>query len=335
MRIGVIIPARNAAWCLSQCLVGLLEAGFAAGDCIVVDDGSRDETGHVAERFGISLIRLDESGGAAAARNTGVAAQAADVDVILFVDADVVAHPDVRKRVLAHFTEEPDLDALFGSYDDAPAHRGLVSQYRNLLHHYVHTHATRHPASFWTGLGAVRRATWLRVGGFDPAQRMMEDIEFGRRLARGGGKIRLDPQLQGKHLKAWSLVAMIRMDLFDRAIPWSRLMLRDGNLSGELNLSQEHRASALLAALTVAAFLASAFDLRALAVAAMALGAFLIINFDLLRLIARRSGLAGVIAAVPLHMLHYCCAMAGLLWVLLTERTPGIMGWLRAAWRDR
>ncbi|MGD9614507.1 MAG: glycosyltransferase family 2 protein [Alphaproteobacteria bacterium] len=212
---------------------------------------------------------------------------------------------------------------------------GARVTHRNLLHHYVHTRATRHPVSFWTGLGAVRRAAWSRVGGFDPAQRMMEDIELGMRLARGGGKIRLDPELQGKHLKAWSLIALIRMDLFDRAMPWSRLMLRDGCLNRELNLSGEHRASALLAALTVAALLASAFDPRALAVATVALGAFLTVNFGFLRLIDRRSGPAGAIAAVPLHMLHYGCAMEGLLWVLLTERTPRIMSWLCAAQKDR
>ena len=55
------------------------------------------------------------------------------------------------------FAADPTLSALFGAYDDLPAAPGIVSNFRNLLHHHVH-HRNAGPAeTFWTGLGAVRR----------------------------------------------------------------------------------------------------------------------------------------------------------------------------------
>jgi GT2 family glycosyltransferase len=134
---------------------------------------------------------------------------------------------------------------MFGAYDDSPGCPNLVSQYRNLLHHHVHMTGPREPTIFWTGCGAVRQKAFDRIGGFDATLRMMEDVEFGHRLVDSGGRIRLDPALQAKHLKCWSVASMIRMDIFDRAIPWSRLMLFDGGIESEFNLSASHRLSAI------------------------------------------------------------------------------------------
>src|SRR6185436_3746045 len=98
---------------------------------------------------------LAHNAGAAAARNAG--ASEAQATILLFVDADVAVAPGTVARLLAWFETQPDLDAVFGSYDDRPARAGLVSQFRNLLHHYVHQHGNPEAATFWAGFGAVRR----------------------------------------------------------------------------------------------------------------------------------------------------------------------------------
>ena len=59
--------------------------------------------------------------------------------------------------MLGILREEPGIAAVFGSYDDEPGAPNLVSQYRNLLHHFVHQTGRTEASTFWTGCGAVRR----------------------------------------------------------------------------------------------------------------------------------------------------------------------------------
>ena len=127
--------------------------------------------------------------------------------MIFFLDADVAIHDDTLSRVVARFEADPGLAALFGSYDDSPTAPDLVSQFRNLLHHYVHQQgefvAEARPArTFWTGCGAIRRHVFLDYGGFDPQlyrRPAIEDIELGYRLTRAGCRIQLVRDIQATH----------------------------------------------------------------------------------------------------------------------------------------
>ncbi len=327
MRLFAVVPAYNADWCLGQCIDGLKGAGFAPNEIVVVDDGSTDGTATVAGKAGVRLVQGLANAGAAAARNLGAeAAAAGGADILLFVDSDVVVHPDARQHVIDGFLDEPGIDAMFGAYDDSPACPNLVSQYRNLLHHHVHMKGPHEPDIFWTGCGAVRQKAFARTGGFDASLRMMEDVEFGNRLVAGGGRIRLNPQLQARHLKCWTLRSMIHMDIFDRAIPWSRLMLFDSGIESEFNLAASHRLSAITVLLILASLLAAPQFPRALWVAlALAFG-FVALNRALFQLISRRIGVVGTVRAVPLHMIHYACAMIGLGTVILFEYLPSRLG---------
>lgn len=318
--VGAVIPAYNADWCISRSIGGLLAAGFPPQDIVVVDDGSTDRTRDVAEKLGVRLVVLPGNSGAAAARNAGAAACAADV--LLFVDADVVVHPDVRARVVEAFEASNLLDALFGAYDDKPACKGPVGRFRNLLHHFVHLHGPDRPHSFWTGCGAVRSSTFARLGGFDPRLRMMEDVEFGLRLTSTGGLVRLDRGLFGKHLKCWSLGSMIRMDILDRAIPWSRLLLFRHALVDELNLDRAHRVSAVMVLLLIASLLLAPVAPQALWIGAASLAGFLFLNSKFHALVFRKAGWVAGLAAIPLHILHMTCAIIGLGWVLVAEFLP-------------
>ncbi len=52
-------------------------------------------------------------------------------------------------------SEEPDLAAVFGSYDDEPAAPNFLSQYKNLFHHFVHQQGSAEASTFWSGCGAI------------------------------------------------------------------------------------------------------------------------------------------------------------------------------------
>jgi len=208
--VSVVVPAYNSSRELRECLPALIRSTSPALEIIVVDDASTDDTSTVAAGHGVVVLRLARNSGPGAARNAG--GRAARGDIVFFVDADVVAAPDAIARVVRAFEADPDLVAIFGSYDRCPRAPGLVSQYRNLLHHYVHQTGNPEASTFWGGCGAIRRSVFLGIGGFD-AERFprpsIEDIELGYRLCAAGHRVRLDRDLQWAHLKRWRLLSLI------------------------------------------------------------------------------------------------------------------------------
>src|SRR6185312_10918879 len=169
--LSVVIPVHNGGRDFEHCLRRLRDSLETRFELVVVDDGSTDGSAELAASFGARVIRHDVAKGPAAARNAG--AQAASGPIVFFLDADVAVHRETVGRVAARFAADPALTALFGSYDDKPSSPGLISQYRNLLHHYVHQQGefvenARPAKTFWTGCGAIRKQDFLDHGGFDP-----------------------------------------------------------------------------------------------------------------------------------------------------------------------
>ena len=242
--------------------------------------------------------------GPAGARNDGAAR--ATSELLAFVDADVAVDPEALARLRAAFADDPALAAAFGAYDDAPADPGAVSRFRNLLHHHVHTDAAGPAATFWAGLGAVRRPDFVAAGGFDAeryAEASVEDIELGMRLRRSGASIVLDPWVRGTHLKRWSLGSMVSTDMWRRGVPWMRLQLEAGRIEGSLNLGWRHRLSALAA---LAAALAAIARRPGAAVAALA--GMVALNVRFYALLRRRGGASLALIGVPLHLVHHLTA---------------------------
>ena len=228
LRLSAIVPATDGPPTLARCTAAIDGADNPPEEVILVEKPYRASP--------------------AEARNRGAAE--ATGDVLVFVDADVIVHPDAFTRLRSAFDADPALAAVFGCYDDSPEAPGLVSLFRNLLHHHVH-HSSRGPATtFWTGLGAIRREAFRSVDGFD-ADRFpvpsIEDVELGMRLAETGARIELDPDLQGTHLKAWTIPDMVRTDFTRRGVPWLKLMLERRSASSALNLGWRHRLSTLAA----------------------------------------------------------------------------------------
>ncbi len=317
--IAAIVPAYNATDFIRRCIEGLIDAGFAPGEIIIVDDASSDDTARITRESGVVPLRLARNSGAAEARNAG--ARSVTADILFFVDADVVVHPCSRTRILQFFANKPQYAAIFGAYDSDPAADTLVSRFRNLLHRHVHLEGHGDQVTFWTGCGALRCESFEKIGGFDPAQNMMEDVKLGLALSAHGERIWLDSALQGKHLKRWTLYSMARTDLLHRAIPWARLLRTEmGSASGKsLNL----RLGGKLSGLAVAGSLVSlplvfAAPWAAGAVLAASLALLASANAAFLRMLRRERGLIEAFAAIPLLWLHYLCACLGYAWVLLT-----------------
>ena len=277
-RLSAIVPASNAPPTLEACLRAIRDADEPPEELIVAEQGV----------------------GPAAARNEG--AQQATGDVLVFVDADVLPHRDAFARIRRSFEADPELVALFGSYDDTPTAPGAVSGFRNLLHHHVHQEGAGAAETFWAGLGAIRREVFAEIGGFD-AERYptpsIEDVELGARLNARQARIVLDANLLGTHLKAWTLPGMIRTDLWARGVPWVELLLDEGH-STVLNLGWRHRASAITSVAAALALLRG----RPRA-AAGSLAVLVVLNLPFYRLLLRRRGPAEAGLGVGLHAAHH------------------------------
>lgn len=285
--LAVVVPATDRTTAtLSRCIAAL-----------------RSGTRHPDE---LILQRRPLRCGPAAARNVGAARS--EADVLVFVDADVEVHPDALDRIGRRFAAEPELTALFGAYDTAPAAPGLTSRFRNLLHHHVHAEAAGEAETFWAGLGAVRRGEFERAGGFD-ARRFprpsIEDIDLGRRLRGAGGRIVLDPAILGRHLKAWTPASMVWTDFARRGVPWARLLLRDRGANDVLNLGWRQR---LGAATSLAALIALFARRPRLLLAALLAGA--VLNRRFYGLLASRGGPRLLAAGFGLHQVHHLTAAA-------------------------
>lgn len=285
--LTVVVPATDAPRTLRRCL-----AAIAAAD----DDGP-DEVVVVEEPGWLS---------AAGARNEG--ARRATGEVVVFVDADVEVHPDAFTRLRAAFDGDPSLAAVFGSYDDRPDARTVVSSFRNLLHHHVHQTSAGPAETFWTGLGAVRRDALGAVGGFDEVRYphpSIEDVELGHRLHAAGERLVLDPAIQGTHLKVWTLRSMLWTDFARRGVPWVALQVTNRRPSAALNLGWRHRLSALSCAVGPGA---AALGLPVVALAALTV--LVALNRHLYLLLVRREGVLHGVLAVGLHGLHHAVSIA-------------------------
>jgi GT2 family glycosyltransferase len=329
MRLSVIVPTHNGGEDLRRCLNALAASTRPPDEVIVVDDASTDGSGNLAQQHGTRVIRLDGSPhGPAFARNRGT--ETAQGDILVFCDADVAVHPHTLARVERYLVGHPEIGALFGSYDADPPARGLVSRYKNLLHHYVHQHGRREASTFWAGCGAIRREVFVSLGGFDEGytRPAIEDIELGARLRRAGYRVWLCPDVQVTHLKRWTFASLLRSDVFDRAIPWTRLILRDTHLPADLNLDVRSRLSALAAWAALGSLILgfwSAWAWIGMLLGAVVLG---VLNADLYRFFARKGRLGFAVGAIGLHVLYFLYSsltfalIAGLVWLARHRLAP-------------
>jgi glycosyltransferase involved in cell wall biosynthesis len=277
--LTAVVPATNAPPTLDACLEAI----------------------HTAEQPPEQVVVVTEEGGPAAARNEGAAD--ATGDVVVFVDADVLPHPDAFTRIRAAFDRDPDLTAVFGSYDETPADRGVVSQFRNLLHHNVHQQGAGKATTFWAGLGAVRVDAFRGAGGFDAERYCLpsvEDIDLGTRLVAAGERIVLDPLVQGTHLKRWTLSDMVRTDFRQRGVPWVELVLRHRSGATALNLGWRYRLSAAAAVTAAIAIVRGRPGTAVCGLVALA-G----LNAELYELLLRRGGPRLAVAGLGLHTVHH------------------------------
>jgi cellulose synthase/poly-beta-1,6-N-acetylglucosamine synthase-like glycosyltransferase len=316
--LSVIVPVYNGTNDLKRCLAALAASQYDDFDVLVVDDGSTEPVEPLVLPYGFRYMCIDGPGGPARARNLGT--ERVSGKYVVFIDADVCVHQDTLRRFAETFAHDPTIDAVMGAYDDAPADPSFLSQYKNLFHHYVHQSSDGDSSTFWSGCGAIRRKLFLAFGGFDAARYRrpaIEDIELGTWLHAAGHRIVLDSHIRAKHLKRWTLWNLLKTDIVDRGIPWTRLMLRAGAIASTLNVKPTQRLSVVLVYLMLMSMGAAMWWPVCGLIAALFTLVVTWLNFDFYRYFVTRSGLWFTLRVVPLHWLYFGYCGFCVLWATL------------------
>ena len=243
-------------------------------------------------------------------------------ELLWFVDADVAVHADSAQCLVKGFADQKVV-AAFGSYDNHPAAKNFFSRYKNLVHHYYHQRASEEAQTFWSGCGAIRRDVFRSSKGFDVERYKypsIEDIELGHRLIQAGGRVRLLRDVQCTHLKVWRFGNLIHTEIFRRAIPWSRLILRAGSgIPNDLNVGMSEQARAVVASFLALAILASALGIVSLQVPIFLLLLAVVANWEIARFFYRNGGLAFACRALLYHQVYYLYSASAFAWVYFEQ----------------
>lgn len=182
--ISVIVPCYNQAKYLNECLQSVLDQKFQEWECIIVDDGSPDNTEEVAEKWTEKDIRFKyykkENGGVCSARNYAV--ERAVGDWILPLDADNSINPDYLSDAAKYFNE--NFKVIYGNAKKfgAVEEDWILPEYsprRMAVYNIIDT------CAFY------KRSDFIRIGGYDVQMvHGLEDWEFWIHLLRDGGKVK-------------------------------------------------------------------------------------------------------------------------------------------------
>lgn len=251
MELSVIIPVKENDKTIGECLMAVFASNPCDFEVLVILDGWEPKNFFDAwkDDSRLTVISLPKCG-PAACRNYGV--KISKGAWVSFVDSDVLIYKHTLSSALQRVKDNSE-DGLIGSYDRFPPAKSFVSKFRNLLHHHHHQKNHLQKGVFWGAFSLIKKQPLIEAGGFDETFETpsIEDIELGLRLADQGYIIRIQADIQVKHLKKWTFFSWMKTDIFLRAKPWTILLFQKRKtLSNHLNTNNKEKISASLSLAT-------------------------------------------------------------------------------------
>jgi glycosyltransferase involved in cell wall biosynthesis len=188
--ISVIMPCYNQARFLPDAVASLQAQVYPHWECIIVNDGSSDDTAQVGARLAAvdSRVRLisQKNRGPSAARNRGL--DEARGQLVHFLDGDDYILPGMYEKMTEVFQTRSDVAAVYSGFQFVTAERAVLKSFPVLPEsaHVFHDLLERNPWPCHAIM--VRKATVDSVGRFDEALKGPEDWDLWLRVASTGGK---------------------------------------------------------------------------------------------------------------------------------------------------
>ena len=187
--ISCIVPVYNGERFLTEALESILEQTYQNLEVIVVDDGSTDGTESISRRYGKQIhYHFQSNSGAPAARDEGI--RISNGELIAFLDADDLWHPEKLERQLARFQAKPELDLCFTHVKHfwVPEMKEEEKRFQN--------HRLSQPLpAYLTQAILVRRELFHTVGNFNTGLKFADAMDWFLRAIHKGAVMELLPEV--------------------------------------------------------------------------------------------------------------------------------------------
>jgi glycosyltransferase involved in cell wall biosynthesis len=199
-KVSVVVCAYNADRTMDACLASLEKLTYPNYEVIVVNDGSKDRTLEISERYGYVKIISQENKGLSVARNVGF--EASTGEIIAYTDSDCVADPDWLTYMVAKMLTA-DLYACGGPNFPPPEDSLVPSAVAVSPGGPTHVLVSDDEAEHIAGCNmAFRREALAAINGFDPIFRSAgDDVDLCWRLQFAGYKIGFSPAATVWHFR--------------------------------------------------------------------------------------------------------------------------------------
>ena len=183
-QISIIVPCYNQAQYLDECLESVLNQTFQEWECIVVDDGSTDNTKHIAENWIKNDTRFKyiftENSGPSAARNKAI--EIAQGIIIYPLDSDDKIAPTLIEKIVSKFNDSENSKVV---YSDVLYFGVKIGKYNLPEYNYKRLLLQ----NCFIACSAYLKSDWLRIGGYDETLKSFEDWDFWIRILDKNSKV--------------------------------------------------------------------------------------------------------------------------------------------------
>ena len=193
-RFSLVMPAYNASATIGRAIESVLAQTYAGWELIVVDDGSADDTGDIAQAYAIRDRRIrvlsQANAGSPAARREG--ALHARGEFVTRMDADDELTVDALARLSSAIDAEPDFDIYsvhgYKVYTDG-SRREIFGDLRFQRLLSLTIEDLIDDCWIFSGAASIRRDVLERLGGFRPDRRAEDYDLWVRALAQGAAHL--------------------------------------------------------------------------------------------------------------------------------------------------
>lgn len=197
--VSVIIPTYNRSTLLKEAVLSVYEQSYRPIECIVIDDGSTDDSANVMNELGW-LNNVDfklhyivqTNAGSQVARNRGTAA--ANGDYIQYLDSDDLLYPDKLASQVTYLTTHPDCNGVFGDWEKGePQQKEMNKAYvsENMYYQLL----TEKPIANFSFL--MRRSLIQQIGDWDITIKRNQEIDYHLRGLLAGAVYHYLPGVTG------------------------------------------------------------------------------------------------------------------------------------------
>lgn len=184
--VSIIVPCYNQSQYLDEALQSVLNQTYANWECIIVNDGSPDDTEETAKKWVAKDNRFiylyKENGGLSSARNAGITI--AKGGFILPLDADDRIAPNYIELAVSSFQEDDSLKVVYCKAEKFGDEKGLWN-----LPPFSIFDLCRFNMIFCSAM--FRKKDWKLVGGYDVNMIFgLEDWEFWIAILKNGGEVK-------------------------------------------------------------------------------------------------------------------------------------------------